>query len=246
MFNPYDEYTWHQFKNIDSIKKMPLQEQISQYHRYLNELSIQRQLFESYQNSNQFQSFQSSAGSGAASGGIIPTASFTNILFTSGSNSSSVCYSASIFPQFGVLYYYSPSILDIGDVLYRDNNLTIPATGTGVQYYSDTVKWYKVTGSTGIVLETGSCSSLCIPVGLAYSPIFAASGTGSACTSASIYSGSSTDYYLNGSSCTSLNLNCTLYTNCSLAVAAPSGTYATTAKWYRVDNSGIIVASGSC
>jgi len=36
-----NEYTWPQFKNLNHIKDLPLQEQISRYRFYLDELSNQ-------------------------------------------------------------------------------------------------------------------------------------------------------------------------------------------------------------
>ena len=64
-----DEYTWQQFKNLDDIRRLPLQEQISRYNRYLGDLSVQRSLVEAYVNPNLFQSFQSNTANAAGSGG---------------------------------------------------------------------------------------------------------------------------------------------------------------------------------
>jgi len=37
-----EEYTWHQFKQLNSVRKLPLNEQVQHYNRYLNDLSTQR------------------------------------------------------------------------------------------------------------------------------------------------------------------------------------------------------------
>jgi len=63
------EYTWQQFKNINYIKKLPLQEQINRYNQYINNLSNQIRLHEIYKNSNSFQSFQSSVAAAGTGGG---------------------------------------------------------------------------------------------------------------------------------------------------------------------------------
>jgi hypothetical protein len=65
----YHEYTWSQFKNIDYIRKLPLQEQINRYNQYVNDLSNQIRLHEMYKNPNSFQSFQSSTAAAGTGGG---------------------------------------------------------------------------------------------------------------------------------------------------------------------------------
>jgi hypothetical protein len=37
-----EELTWHQFKQLNNIRKLPLNEQVQFYNRYLNDLSTQR------------------------------------------------------------------------------------------------------------------------------------------------------------------------------------------------------------
>jgi len=37
-----EELTWPQFKTLDNVKKLPLNEQTQHYNRYLNDLSTQR------------------------------------------------------------------------------------------------------------------------------------------------------------------------------------------------------------
>jgi len=37
-----EELGWHQFKQLNNIRKLPLNEQIQHYNRYLNDLSTQR------------------------------------------------------------------------------------------------------------------------------------------------------------------------------------------------------------
>jgi len=80
----YYEYTWPQFKNIDYIKKLPLQEQINQYNQYINYLSNQIRLYEIYKNPNLFQSFQSNtavAGTGGGPNTTTTTALSLNLTF---------------------------------------------------------------------------------------------------------------------------------------------------------------------
>lgn len=42
MYFTNEEYTWHQFKNLNNVRKLPLNEQVQHYNRYLNDLSTQR------------------------------------------------------------------------------------------------------------------------------------------------------------------------------------------------------------
>ena len=37
-----EELTWQQFKNLNNVRKLPLNEQVQFYNRYLNDLSTQR------------------------------------------------------------------------------------------------------------------------------------------------------------------------------------------------------------
>ena len=37
-----EELTWQQFKNLNNVRKLPLNEQVQHYNRYLNDLSTQR------------------------------------------------------------------------------------------------------------------------------------------------------------------------------------------------------------
>jgi hypothetical protein len=37
-----EELGWHQFKQLNNIKRLPLNEQVQHYNRYLNDLSTQR------------------------------------------------------------------------------------------------------------------------------------------------------------------------------------------------------------
>jgi hypothetical protein len=61
-----EELTWPQFRTLDSVKKLPLNEQVQHYNRYLNDLSTQRMW----------------AQIGAANGGDIPTTSTTTTTTT--------------------------------------------------------------------------------------------------------------------------------------------------------------------
>jgi len=235
------EYNWQQFKNFNNIKKLPLQEQIKHYNKYLTDLSIQRNLVESaYQNANTFQSFQGISATGAGAGGNPVTASFYSVAFVSTSNSASACYSASVFPT--TIYYMPSASLQLGHILYSTSNFTQTASAG---YYSNGNVWYYVGTNGALVSLSGSCSSLSSPIALGYDPNFNA-GTGSACTSASVYSIFNQNYYLNSDSCTSINIGCRLYTNSSLVTVAPIGSYSDGTKWYRIQTSGIIHSSGSC
>jgi hypothetical protein len=48
--NLFEELTWIQFTYIDSIKKLPLHEQVTAYNQYIQDLSIARQNWINYQN----------------------------------------------------------------------------------------------------------------------------------------------------------------------------------------------------
>ena len=48
--NIFEELTWIQFTYIDSIKKLPLHEQVTAYNQYIQDLSIARQNWINYQN----------------------------------------------------------------------------------------------------------------------------------------------------------------------------------------------------
>lgn len=233
------EYTWHQFKNLNDIKRLPLQEQISRYNKYLGDLSIQRSLVENYVNQNTFQANQASAAGAAGSGGDPVTASFYTWNFAFAATSASACYSASAFPT---TVYYTPSLsLDLGNVLYSNSSLSTTAS-TGFYSYNDI--WYRITGS-GVIAASGSCTTIATSVALGYDVNYV-SGTGSACVSASTFRDFNTNYFLNSSACTSMNLGCALYTNSSLTTFAPSGSYSDGTKWFRVSGSGVIRFSGSC
>jgi len=51
--NIFEELTWIQFTYIDSIKKLPLHEQVTAYNQYIQDLSIARQNWINYQNKGQ-------------------------------------------------------------------------------------------------------------------------------------------------------------------------------------------------
>lgn len=235
-----EEYTWHQFKNLDNIRRLPLQEQITRYNKYLGELSIQRSLIETYVNQNTFQSFQSNASSAAGSGGEPVTSSFTTIPFVFASTSASACYSASVFPV--TVYYMPSSSLQIGHVLYSNSPLTVTASSG---FYSNGNGWYFVS-SSGMIYSTGSCALVSVPIALGYNVDYIV-GSGSACTSASVQPQFNQNYYLNvGAGCSQINIGCALYTNSSLTTFAPSGSYSDGTKFYRVSGSGVVRFSGSC
>ena len=61
-----EELAWHQFKNLNNIRKLPLNEQVQFYNRYLNDLSTQRMW----------------AQIGAAAGGDLPTTTSTTTTTT--------------------------------------------------------------------------------------------------------------------------------------------------------------------
>lgn len=237
------EYTWQQFKNLDSVKKLPLQEQIKHYNKYLSDLSIQRSLVENYINQNTFQANQASAAGAAGAGGDPVTSSFYTWNFAFAATSASACYSASAFPT--TLYYTSNLSLGLGNVLYTNSNLAVNNTAS-VGFYSYNNAWIMVTGN-GVIAASGSCTTITTPVGLSYNVDYIASGTASACYSSSAFPGDNVNYFLNNvGGCTSMNLGCTLYTNSSLTSFAPSGSYSNGTKWFRVSGSGVIRSSGSC
>ena len=236
-----EEYTWQQFQRLESVKKLPLQEQITRYNKYLGELSIQRSLFESYVNANSFQSFQSSVGSSAAgSGGNPVTSSFIATPLVFASTSASACYSASVFPV--TIYYMPSSSLQLGHVLYTNSPLSATASSG---FYSNGTGWYFIS-SSGVIFSTGSCALSATPIALGYDANYFA-GSSSACTSASVQPQFNQNYYLNvGAGCSQINIGCALYTNSSLTTFAPSGSYSDGTKFYRVSGSGVVRFSGSC
>jgi hypothetical protein len=67
-----EELTWHQFKQLNNIRKLPLNEQVQFYNRYLNDLSTQRMW----------------AQIGAAAGGDTTTTSTTTTTTTAAATTS--------------------------------------------------------------------------------------------------------------------------------------------------------------
>ncbi len=41
----FNEILWPQFKELNHVRKLPLNEQVNQYNQYLNELQYQRQCY---------------------------------------------------------------------------------------------------------------------------------------------------------------------------------------------------------
>jgi hypothetical protein len=237
-----EEYTWQQFQNLEGVKKLPLQEQIKHYNKYLSNLSIQRSLVENYVNQNTFQANQASVASAAGAGGNPVTASYYVWNFAFAATSASACYSASAFPT---TIYYTPSLsLDLGNALYTNSNLAVAATASS-GFYSYNNAWFRVTGS-GVIAASGSCVGVATPFGLAYNVDYIASGTSSACISSSTFPQFNTNYYLASIAGNSIDLNDVLYTNSSLTLPVPSGSYSNGTKWYRVSGSGVVRSSGSC
>jgi hypothetical protein len=237
------EYTWPQFKNLEGVKKLPLQEQIKHYNKYLADLSIQRSIIAETISQNTFQSFQGSSAAGAGSGGDPVTSSYYPFFFLFAATSASACYSSSAALAAGV-YYVPSASLQLGHILYTNSNLFVNATASA-GFYAYNNQWFRVTGS-GVIAASGSCNNISTPFGLSYDSNYIA-GTASACTSHSAFPGVNTNYYLDyGAGCTSLNLGCALYTDASLTTFASSGSYSDGTKWYRVSGSGVIRFSGSC
>jgi len=50
MFNIFEELSWPQFSQLENIKRLPLNEQVTYYNQYLSDLNIARQNFIDYQN----------------------------------------------------------------------------------------------------------------------------------------------------------------------------------------------------
>jgi len=49
MFNIFEELTWPQFSKLPNIVKLPLNEQVDKYNKYLWELSLARDYYLQYQ-----------------------------------------------------------------------------------------------------------------------------------------------------------------------------------------------------
>lgn len=237
-----EELTWQQFKNLNNVKNLPLQEQTKHYNNYLGNLSIQRSLVESYINQNTFQSSATSVASAAGGGGDPVTASFYTWNFAFAATSASACYSASAFPT--IVYYTPSSSIQLEAVLYT-NILLRSADTASTGFYSYNNDWFRVTGS-GVVAASGSCVNIATPVGLGYNVDYIASGTSSACFSSSAFPEFNTNYYLASDAGDLIDLTDVLYTNSSLTSPVPSGSYSNGTKWYRVSGSGVVRSTGSC
>jgi len=58
MFNIFEELSWPQFSQLENIKRLPLNEQVTYYNQYLSDLNIARQNWIDYQNKGEIGSQQ--------------------------------------------------------------------------------------------------------------------------------------------------------------------------------------------